>query len=278
MVYLRVERISHLFHRAHTDHALKVHPEKFDAERLVELVHLFEDPAVGVVYFRDLSVAACVAVDIDEVHSAVKLAGEGDRRHFDGAADEFLIHKRIVAQLVCGEYFDLELCSLNSTEELKTALQSAMVEGIDILDVRLLDDAEGNAMASVEAASYYVTIRDSVVLPDGFMKKLLAFYEQDNIPVVKETKRGHKEINLKESIYELSVVSCALGKADEEAKERIYMKLNASSGGNIKPGFVLESFCNSISYELPPFGYTVHRIETYREREGEFVPLLWEKS
>ena len=89
---------------------------------------------------------------------------------------------------------------------------------------------------------------------------------------------SHKEINLKESIYELSVVSCALGKADEEAKERIYMKLNASSGGNIKPGFVLESFCNSISYELPPFGYTVHRIETYREREGEFVPLLWEKS
>lgn len=177
-----------------------------------------------------------------------------------------------------GEYFDLELCSLNSTEELKTALQSAMVEGIDILDVRLLDDDEGNAMASVEAASYYVTIRDGIELPDGFMEKLLAFYEQDNIPVVKETKRGHKEINLKESIYELSVVSCALGKADEEAKERIYMKLNASSGGNIKPGFVLESFCNSISYELPPFGYTVHRIETYREREGVFVPLLWEKS
>ncbi len=123
-----------------------------------------------------------------------------------------------------GEYFDLELCSLNNTEELKAALQSAMVEGIDILDVRLLDDAEGNAMASVEAASYYVTIRDSVKLPDGFMEKLLIFYEQDNIPVVKETKRGHKEINLKESIYELSVVSCALGKADEEVKDRIYMK------------------------------------------------------
>ena len=171
-----------------------------------------------------------------------------------------------------GEYFDLELCSLNNTEELKTALQSAMVEGIDILDVRLLDDAEGNAMASVEAASYYVTIRDGVVLPDGFMEKLSAFYAQDNIPVVKETKRGHREINLKESIYDLSVVSCALGKADEEVKERIYMKLNA------KPGFVLESFCNSIFFEMPPFGYTVHRIETYREREGEFVPLLWEKS
>lgn len=177
-----------------------------------------------------------------------------------------------------GEYFDLELCSLNSTEELKTALQSAMVEGIDILDVQLLDDTEGNAMASVEAASYYVTIRNGVELPDGFMEKLLAFYAQDNIPVVKETKRGHKEINLKESIYELSVVSCALGQADEEVKERIYMKLNASSGGNIKPGFVLESFCDSIFFKMPPFGYTVHRIETYREWEGEFVPLLWKKS
>lgn len=177
-----------------------------------------------------------------------------------------------------GEYFDLELCSLNSTEELKNALQDAMVEGIDILDVQLLDDKEGNAMASVEAASYYVTIREDVKLPDHFMENLLAFYAQENIPVVKETKRGHREINLKESIYDLSVEPCSLGKADETVRERIYMKLNASSGGNIKPGFVLESFCNSISFELPPFGYTVHRIETYRETEGEFVPLLWEKS
>lgn len=172
-----------------------------------------------------------------------------------------------------GEYFDMELCTEANTDRLMCALQSVMVEGIDILDVRELTPEEGNAMASVEAASYYVTFRDGTILPAHFMEQLLAFYEKESIPVIKETKRGHREVNLKESIYELSVETCALGKADEEQKERIYMKLNASSGGNIKPGFVLQCFCDSISFAMPDFCYTVHRIETYRRQEGALTPL-----
>ena len=173
-----------------------------------------------------------------------------------------------------GEYFDMELNSLESVDELKQSLQSTMIDGIDILDVQVLEDSAGNAMASVEAASYYVTFRDEALLPPHFMENLIDFYKKDNIPVVKETKRGHKEINLKESIYELDTTSCTLGKADDVCRERIYMMLNASSGGNIKPGFVLDTFCQSISYEPAPFSYTIHRVETYQLKEGKFVPLL----
>lgn len=177
-----------------------------------------------------------------------------------------------------GEYFDIELCSETTMDVLKEALQRVMVEGIDILQVQQLTEEDGNAMASVEAASYYVTFRDETILPECFMGNLLAFCDRESIPVIKETKRGHREVNLKESIYELRIENCSLGKADEENKERIYMKLNASSGGNIKPGFVLQCFCDTISFPLPDFCYTVHRIETYRRQEGVLVPLLWEKS
>lgn len=176
-----------------------------------------------------------------------------------------------------GEYFDMELQSAGTMDLIQRALQSVMVEGIDILDVKELDQTAGNAMASVVAASYYVTFRDDGLLPESFYEKFLAFFEQDTIPVVKETKRGHREVIIRENIYELKVVQCSLGKADEDVKDRIYMMLNASSGDNIKPSFVLECFCKAMGYENIPFAFSVHRMETYQEIEGEMVPLLWEK-
>ena len=48
-----------------------------------------------------------------------------------------------------GEYFDVELHSIVSEEDMKNRLNSVMVEGIQIQDVAVLDDKEGNAMASV---------------------------------------------------------------------------------------------------------------------------------
>lgn len=176
-----------------------------------------------------------------------------------------------------GEYFDIEVNHLDSIEQMKNALQKEMVDGIDILDAALLPEDAGNAMASVAAASYYITMDEQVSLPENFYEALLDFYDQPEIMVVKETKRGHREVNLKDSIYELDIREDTLGAAEEQSRQRIYMKLNASSGGNIKPSFVLECFCKTINYELPPFCFRVHRIETYQEMGGKLQPLLWEK-
>ena len=41
-----------------------------------------------------------------------------------------------------GEYFDMELNSLESVDELKQSLQSTMIDGIDILDVQVLEDSK----------------------------------------------------------------------------------------------------------------------------------------
>lgn len=181
-----------------------------------------------------------------------------------------------------GEYFDIEVNSFSSKEDLISRLQAVMVEGIEILDAKALISGEGNAMASVAAASYLVSFRDETVLPDGWKEKLIRFYDQPVIPVIKETKKGEKEINLKESIYELKICPGVLHKGtDIVPKTEIYFLLNASSGGNIKPSFVLDSFFETLSFELPPFSLLVHRLETYQnlgtEEERKLVPLIWEK-
>lgn len=169
-----------------------------------------------------------------------------------------------------GEYFDIEVNTFTSEKDLKERLQAVMVEGIDIIKVQLLPEGEGNAMASVEAASYLVTFREGTDLPVNWQDKLKVFYMQPSIPVVKKTKKGEKEINLKDSIYELEI-----------REHGIYMLLDASSGGNIKPAFVLDCFFDTLNYKLPEFSLMVHRIETCKnigtKEEKRLVPLIWEK-
>ena len=164
----------------------------------------------------------------------------------------------------CGEYFDVELNSITDTEDIKMRLNRTMAEGIQILQVAVLDETEGNAMASVAAADYLISFRDSVSLPDNWKEKLTAFYKKDKIPVIKKTKKGEREIDLKETIYQLEI-----------REDQVYMLLDAGSGSNMKPGFVLETFCTAENISLPEYPFRVRRLETYkRTGEGKLVPLI----
>ena len=164
----------------------------------------------------------------------------------------------------CGEYFDVELNSITDTEDIKMRLNRTMAEGIQILQVAVLDETEGNAMASVAAADYLISFRDSVSLPDDWKEKLTAFYKKDKIPVIKKTKKGEREIDLKETIYQLEI-----------REDQVYMLLDAGSGSNMKPGFVLETFCTAENISLPEYPFKVRRLETYkRTGEGKLVPLI----
>ena len=164
----------------------------------------------------------------------------------------------------CGEYFDVELNSITDTEDIKNRLNQTMAEGIQILQVSILDEKEGNAMASVAAADYLISFRDSVSLPDNWKEKLTAFFEREQIPVIKKTKKGEREIDLKETIYQLEI-----------RDDQVYMLLDAGSGSNMKPGFALETFCADAGISLPEYPFKVRRLETYkRAEEGKLVPLI----
>ncbi|MDE7332179.1 MAG: TIGR03936 family radical SAM-associated protein [Lachnospiraceae bacterium] len=163
-----------------------------------------------------------------------------------------------------GEYFDIEVNRFTSEEDLREKLQSVMVEGFDILKVQLLPDKEKNAMAGVAAADYLVSFSDKVPLPENWKAGLMDFYRQESIPVTKTTKKGQREIDLKEGVYLLEVRG-----------EDVYMLVDAGSGSNIKPGFVLETFFEKSGVSLPEYPFRIHRLETYkREENGRLAPLI----
>lgn len=89
-----------------------------------------------------------------------------------------------------GEYFDMELTEETDENVIFESLNSQLNEGIQIIAVKKLPDKSPNCMSSVFAASYEVTIKDKVSLPDDFQNKAIDFYSQQTIPVNKPKKKG----------------------------------------------------------------------------------------
>lgn len=173
-----------------------------------------------------------------------------------------------------GEYLDIEVNGISSTQEMKDALNGVMVEGMEIVSVTVLPDAAKNAMASVAAAEYRIACRFDNLSFHELSEKLKAFYGQEKIPVTKTTKKNVIELDLKPGIYELSLLPAQ----DKEDAFVITMLVNASSSGNIKPAMVLEAFCGYARISLPPYSYQITRIDTYtnpvtEDEKQAFIPL-----
>ena len=53
----------------------------------------------------------------------------------------------------------------------------------------------------------------------------------------------------------------------------IYMLVNASSSGNIKPSMVLNALCDFCKIPFTLQAYRITRLETYTSAEDAFIPL-----
>ena len=167
-----------------------------------------------------------------------------------------------------GEYMDIEVLSMTSKEDIKDALNQVMVEGVEVLSVNILPEHVKNAMASVAAASYSLRMKEGSFPIDSLEDKIQDFYNQDTIPYTKETKKNVVELDLKQGIYEIGA----------QPDGAIYMLVNASSSGNIKPTMIFEKFCQFVGVEISPLAYQVTRMEIYTDiaKDGahpRFIPL-----
>ena len=161
-----------------------------------------------------------------------------------------------------GEYVDVMFDETLPGKEMIARLNAVMNEGIQILDLKEIDEKEKNCMAVNAAADYLVTFRKGYYYTEAFLKRTEPFYFQETIPILKKTKRSEKEVDISSLILEI-----------REQGEGIFMKLVTGSSDNLKPQLVMEAFCNYLGYDYNPMGFQYHRLETYLERDGNFLPL-----
>lgn len=162
-----------------------------------------------------------------------------------------------------GDYLDIEMTEYPGRDELIDALNSVMVPGVSILDAVRLEDNAKNAMASVFAASYRVTMLDGSAFPKAVYSAFDEFIAQSEILYTKETKKSTIVVNLKEHIFE-----CAM---DEYS---LTCLVDASSAGNIKSTQILEKLYEYTATEYNPLLLLVNRVDTYMQSaDGKIVPL-----
>lgn len=165
-----------------------------------------------------------------------------------------------------GEYLDIEVNSHQGRQDMLDRLNRVMVEGIRVLNVAALPDDAGNAMASVAAAGYTIQWKEGYAPLTDLEKKVNAFLHQDTILVTRQTKKSELSLDLKPGIYELKVTAHTL-----------YMLVDASSKGNIKPTLLLEALYRFAGEDFDPLSIQITREETYtntgKGKQLQLVPL-----
>lgn len=165
-----------------------------------------------------------------------------------------------------GEYMDIEVNSMDSCQDVLERLNNACVPGIEITSVKILPDDAGNAMASVAAASYTVRFKEGRAPKADIGGILSGFLSREKILITKETKKGTREVDLKQGIYRL------------EYKDSVFdMLLDASSGGNIKPVQIIEAILSECGEFLQENALSITREDVYTNagtpEAPEFIPL-----
>lgn len=157
------------------------------------------------------------------------------------------MHIIFAAALSLGFESNYEVIELGFSEELslddlKKRMQSVLPDGIDIISCY----APKHKMGEISYAEYEITLPCS----DG--EKLLydwkKFISSDKIIVQKKTKRGYREIDLKE------LTEC-ISEKNENDKLILEIRLPAGSTVNVNPSILIEEFSKNVQipFNFPKF-------------------------
>lgn len=160
-----------------------------------------------------------------------------------------------VGVLSRGEYFDLEVNSTESSKDMLERINAQNAEGVEVLSYKLLPDDAKNAMSVVAGADYKV-------YTDLFNQNMLdAFMNQDQIIVLKKTKKSEKEVDIKPLIYNIKLED-----------DGIFMQVAQGSASNLKPDLVMDAFAQFAQVTLPEY-VTYERIDMYCLEDDNLVSL-----
>lgn len=153
-----------------------------------------------------------------------------------------------------GEYMDIECDSVSTSKQMMEQMNAASVEGMRILGVKELPENSENAMASVAAAAYFITFREGKTPNFDYLNRVDEFMKSEEILITKETKKNTLEVNIRPGIYTM------------EARDNgIYLFVDASSAGNIKPLHVMEAYAKANGCELMENPIHIHRLDTFTD-------------
>lgn len=188
------------------------------------------------------------------------------------------------------EYVDIQIAKSDSSKEMIKRLNQVMSEGFEILSFQKLLEDSKNAMSIVAAADYQISLKDGYDSVPDLEKQFMKFYHQNEINIIKKTKKSEKLMDIKPYIYHIAfqkdefMQQVGQTKAQKESTADkyenghiIYIQLAAGSVINIKPELVMEAFYQYLNLPFHEYAYQYHRLEVYADNgtpdERKLIPL-----
>lgn len=163
-----------------------------------------------------------------------------------------------------GEYVDIRVNRSPSSAEAVRRLNETMAEGMDVVSFRLLPENSKNAMSIVAAAAYEVWFRNSGEPMDRWREKFREFMEQKEIRIIKETKRGSLEVDIRPWVLAYSMED-----------RSVSLLLCAGSVHNLKPELLMQAFGAWAGTDISASALQVHRRDLYAEQgDGDSRKLV----
>nr|MCR4764354.1 TIGR03936 family radical SAM-associated protein [Lachnospiraceae bacterium] len=198
-----------------------------------------------------------------------------------------------------GEYLDMSLTSELPPAGIVTALNRVMHEGIEAKACELLPEHAPKAMTVIAAAKYRLILRDHAILSlygtEGcgesdpseeetsssesmlagdeslsalrlrFAQEFRAHLSGQELMVVKKTKKGEQQLDIRPLIHEYTL----------EEDGTLEALLHAGSKDHVKPALLYESFFAARGRSFDASMLVIHRMDLYEETEnGGFRPLI----
>ena len=151
------------------------------------------------------------------------------------------------------ELIDIKLAFPMGRKRVEDALIDAMPADLPILEVKLVDDRHQSLMPMVRASEY--TIENS-----GIDQEMLDdFLVKAEVPAIRKTKSGEKEINIRPLVYSSSIdngkLICVLGLSETDT---------------LKPDLLVNTIADTPKVEL-----SIHRTKLLGfDENGELKPLM----
>lgn len=134
-----------------------------------------------------------------------------------------------------------------ASDEAIRRLNEVGVEGITVTEWRQIPEEKGSkAMTLVAAADYELRFRKGLAPKGDWQSRSLIFTLRSLFPVIKKTKKGEKELDIRPLIYDMYVNAGT-----------VYFRLSAGSEANIKPELVMDAYLASIDVTPEPFAYEI---------------------
>ena len=158
------------------------------------------------------------------------------------------------------EVIDIKLSAPMGRKRTEDAVRAALPEDLPVLEVRMVEDRHPAPMAQVCMSDYRVTLSGEGTV--AVLAQIPAFLAAENVPAVKKTKSGEREINARPLVVSI-----------EPEENGFVTRLMLTEQQSLKPDMLVKLLADGAGVEAPEMG--IHRLTLLgRDAEGSLRPLM----